>query len=94
MNPTRGNLAVTNSYQNSSAAAGSGAIRRGNVIRGGKPSGIENSRPKLQRMRVRRVTAEDIGEVRRLARENARRHMAAGAFSLPPSQVPSGPKMS
>lgn len=75
MNPTRGNLAVTNSYQNNSSAAGSGAIRRGHVIRGGKPSGIENNRPKLQRMRVRRVTAEDIGEVRRFARENARQQI-------------------
>lgn len=75
MNPTRGNLAVTNSYNSGNTSVVGGSMRRGRVIKGGKPAGVNNSRPKLQKMRVRRVTAEDIGEVRRLARENAKQHI-------------------
>lgn len=74
MNPTRGNLAVTNSYYNRSAVRNP-SYKRGTVIRGGKAAEMQKSKPKIQKLRVRRVTSEDIGQVRKLARENARQQI-------------------
>ncbi|NLW11168.1 MAG: hypothetical protein GX028_04035 [Clostridiaceae bacterium] len=75
MNPTRGNLAVTNSYHNNGGSAANNSYRKGMVIRGGKAADLHTGKPKLPKMRVRRVTTEDIGEVRKLARENARQQI-------------------
>lgn len=72
MNSTRGNLAVKNSYTNNNAAYGNGAIRRGQVIRGGKPAATGGNKHKLQKVRVRRVNSESISQARENANEIVR----------------------